>query len=253
MGRGGGCQSHAIFRPDWHRAKSQAYCCFSHIAPSLLPSALRLCLCVCLHIALFSLWPFPKLSLSAQLYVALCISPPTSSKSPSTSRSQKGSSVISPQTPDGHHSSVSTVSGLKMAPISISSAHKRCNIRNERQSGNVCWKAGGQRGGKKTEEKRKSKTFSWSADIFRPDGPESRTQTTMTQMYAQTPIHSFIHKSYTFRLSSHSCFSLPIFVRAAAMCVHRCEQKRCVKEELTSVYGDSCGSTGVCSPVRGRS
>lgn len=159
VGRGGGCQTHAIFRPDWHTAKSQAYCCFSHIVPSLLPSALPLCLCVCLHIALFSLWPFPKLPLSAQLRVALRISPPTSSKSPSSyyQRVSKRQQRVSPQTPDGHHSSVSTVSGLKMAPISISSAHKRCNIRNERRSGNVCWTAGGQRGGKKLKKKERAK------------------------------------------------------------------------------------------------
>lgn len=112
------CQRHAIFRPDWHTAKSRANCCFSHIPPSLFticPPSLSLC--VSAYRSLFSLSLVHKLSLSAQLmkpYVYHLPPPPIFLFFPS--EVPQGQHI----SPQSHRSSISTVSGLKTPPISIS-------------------------------------------------------------------------------------------------------------------------------------
>lgn len=243
------CQKHAIFRPAWHGAKTQANCCFSHITLSLFticPPSLSQCVFV--YRSLFLCRPSQNCCFLPAWLIRSWLqhSPPP----PSSSLLSIKSAWRSPQdtrhifkkkkrNPDSHHSFLNVVSGLKMAPIWIFSPQRWCNIRSERQwlSGNMCQRAGGHR--RKKRRKKQEESFSWSTGIFSQDDQKAKhkppwlTNSGETHTYAETQIHSFPHKSGPsissqtdrFRLSSHSCFSLPVFVRPAARCAARMGEK----------------------------
>lgn len=175
------CQKHAIFRPDWHTAKTRANCCFSHVSSYHLPS-LFVCVsvctyihtniydwwCVCVCVCVCSVLRLYRSSMnccSLPGWYHLGFNTPPTSFPPlcsirSARRFQQGSRNIL----EGRKKMA--VSGPKMASIWIFCPQIWCNIRRERHrlSGTMCQRACGHNRNKKHGE-----YFSWSAAIFKPD------------------------------------------------------------------------------------